>query len=133
MNIVCDTNVLISAIVFGGNAGQIIKYTSEGMIINYISPAIIKEFEDVLKRPKFAFSHNEISAIIQLFYETFEYIITSQLVVEIKDDPDDNRILETALAADADFIISGDKHLLQLGKWGNIPILNPSKFLKILE
>jgi putative PIN family toxin of toxin-antitoxin system len=133
MKIVCDTNVLISAIVFGGNAKIIVRAVSEGKLENYISQAILNEFEDVMQRPKIGFSCNEISVITQLFHETFEYIIPTDSFEVIKDDPDDNKVLDTALATNADFIVSGDKHLLNLGEWNKIKILTPSQFLKIIN
>jgi predicted nucleic acid-binding protein len=54
-------------------------------------------------------------------------------VAAITDDPDDNRILEAALAAKADAIVSGDKHLLDLGTWNGIPILSLADFLSRLK
>lgn len=48
----------------------------------------------------------------------------------VPDDPDDNRVLECALAGDADFIVTGDKHLLRLGAYKHIPILTVRKFLQ---
>lgn len=131
MKIVCDTNVLISAIIFGGNAKRIIQLVSEGVLTNYISPAIIHELENVLIRPKFGFSKEEVSEIVLLFYETFEYIIPENSVDDISNDPDDNRILELALDANADYIISGDKHLLELDSWNDIQILKPAQFIRI--
>jgi uncharacterized protein len=132
MEIVCDTNILISAIVFGGNAKRIVQLASEGSLINFISPAIVNEIENVLIRPKFGFSAEQVAEITQLFYESFEYIIPTTVLDCISTDPDDDRILELAFDAHVDYIISGDKHLLSLNSWEAIPIIKSAQFLQLL-
>ncbi len=62
--------------------------------------------------------------------ELGEMVIPEKRIIVIKKDPDDNRILECALAADADLIISGDNHLLELMKYKNIQIVSPSEFFE---
>ncbi|NTU44219.1 MAG: putative toxin-antitoxin system toxin component, PIN family [Chlorobiaceae bacterium] len=132
MRIVCDTNVLISGFLFGGNPREVLQLCSLGKVINCISPAIIDEVEEVLHRPKFTLSSEQVYRIIGLFRDTFTMVIPENPVDFITIDPDDNRILEAAEAASAQIIVSGDKHLLELVSWKDIHILSPGDFLRAL-
>ena len=131
MRIVCDTNVLISGFLFGGNPREVLQLCSSGKVINCISPEIIQEVEEVLHRPKFGLLPEQVYRIIGLFRDTFTFVIPQNSIDIITLDPDDNRILEAADAAEAKAIVSGDKHLLELALWKDIPILNPTDFLRI--
>ncbi len=131
MRIVCDTNVLISGFLFGGNPREVLQLCSSGKVINYISPEIIQEVEEVLHRPKFGLLPEQVYRIIGLFRDTFTFVIPQNSIDIITLDPDDNRMLEAADAAEAKAIVSGDKHLLELALWKDIPILNPANFLRI--
>ena len=101
MRIVCDTNILISGILFGGNPREILRRCSSGALDNCISPDILKEVENVLLRPKFGLHHEQVYEIIQLFRNTFTLVTPESRLSVIKADPDDNRILEAAHAAKA--------------------------------
>ena len=131
MRIVCDTNVLISGFLFGGNPREVLRLCSSGKVINCISPAIIHEVEEVQCRPKFGLLQEQVYRIIGLFRDTFTMVIPQHSVEIITQDPDDNRILETAVAAEAKVIVSGDKHLLELELWNDIAVLTPTNFLRI--
>jgi len=133
MRIVCDTNVLISGFLFGGNPREVLRLCSSGKVINCISPAIIQEVEAVLHRPKFALSPEQVYRIIGLFRDTFMMVTPKNQVDFITLDPDDDRILEAADAAEAKMIVSGDKHLLELVSWKDILIMTPADFLKVLS
>ena len=133
MKIVCDTNVLVSGILFGGNARQILLLASRGKLTNFISDDILHEAQDVLLRPKFKLSPQQANAIIALFRDTFELVYPTQQHKVVQSDPDDDRILEVAVEAQAEIIVSGDKHLLSLGLWRGIRILSPAEFVKEIE
>jgi len=107
MRIVCDTNVLISGFLFGGNPREVLQLCSSGKVINCISPEIIQEVEDVLHRPKFGLLPEQVYRIIGLFRDTLTMVIPQNSIDVITLDPLDNRILEAADAAEAKFIISG--------------------------
>lgn len=132
MKIVCDTNVLISGILFAGPPRDVLRLAIEGIVRNYISPAIETEFRDVISRKKFGLKPLQVEAICQQFEDTFERVFPKKSFNIIKADPDDNAILECAFAAKAGYIISGDAHLLELGKFGKILILSPAEFCKII-
>jgi len=133
VKIVCDTNVLVSGILFGGNARQILLLASRGKLTNFISDDILHEAKDVLLRPKFKLSPQQVIAIIALFRDTFELIYPTQQHRVVQSDPDDDRILEAAVEAQAEIIVSGDKHLRSLGLWRGIRILSPAEFVKEIE
>jgi putative PIN family toxin of toxin-antitoxin system len=130
VRVVCDTNVLISGLLFGGHARKILQLASSGVVINFLSPEILRETEDVLHRPKFGLHPEQAIEIIALLKDTFEIVIPYLKVQVIQSDPDDNHVIETALTARAEFIISGDKHLLELKEWEGIQIVSPAKFME---
>jgi putative PIN family toxin of toxin-antitoxin system len=130
VNIVCDTNVLVSGFLFGGHAREILRLASRGVIINFISPGILREVEDVLRRPKFGLHPEQVLEIITLFKDTFEIVTPSIRVRAISSDPKDNHVIEAALAARAEYIISGDRHLLELTKWEDIHLVSAAQFVQ---
>ena len=132
MTIVCDTNVLISALLFpGGPPDEILKLVREGQHIKLaISMEICAELEGVLKE-KFGMPDRDAGEIIKTIQEISLVVKPKEKIGLIKNDPSDNRILECA--ADADYIVSGDvKHLQPLKEFRSIPILLPAKFLFLI-
>lgn len=97
-----------------------------------ISPAILDELDEKL-RLKFQVSAKDASAI-RLKLTTVAVLATPDLILEaVPDDSDDNRILECALAGRADYIVSGDRHLLGLKAYAGIPILTVRQFLNVIS
>ncbi len=127
--VVLDTNVLISGILFGGNPRQILELVIKDKIAAYISPAIFIEFKEVLIRPKFGLPHDKCFLIAREIEDLFCFVFPQITVDLIKDDPDDNIILECALAADVKYIITGDPHLLNLASFEKIKIISPATFV----
>ena len=130
--VVLDTNVLISGILFGGNPRQILELVIQGKIDAYISPAIFTEYREILIRPKFGLSHEKRFSIAKEIEDIFCFVFPQVTVDLIKDDPDDNIILECALAADVKYIITGDPHLLNLAWIEKIKIISPVTFVAAL-
>ena len=133
--LVLDTNALISGILWDGNEAAIIEKAEKREIQLFISSIILKELEGVLKRDKFIKrlkdkEYTVEKAVVKLAL-TATLIKPDIIINKIKDDPDDNRVLECALAAEAESIISGDAHLLNLKEFEGIKILRASEFLKI--
>jgi putative PIN family toxin of toxin-antitoxin system len=131
--IVLDTNVLISAILFGGKPRKVLDLVISGSIDCTLSTAILDELKGVLERPKFGFSANACLHIIEELHGICDIISPSVSVDVISSDPDDNRILECAVEAHAHFIVSGDPHFLDLGKFKKIRILSPAGYLNEFE
>lgn len=131
--IVLDSNVVISAFLFGGVPARLLELTLNGSIECFTSLPILDEIRNVLLRPKFGLSSEQALTLVEELHDLCQVVSPEERVLTVVDDPDDNIILECALAADADFIVSGDYHLLYLRHWRNIHILSPSDFLKTFE
>lgn len=129
LKVVLDTNIYISAILFGGNPGRIRKLSKEKKLEILISEAIIAEVAEVLRK-KFNWKSWQISQIIDEIRETATLIIPNQTLSITKKDEDDNRILECAVEGKVQYIVSGDKqHLLPLKEYQGVKILSPAEFL----
>jgi len=128
MKVVCDTNVLLSGFLFGGHCRTIIRLASEGRIEAFISSSLLAELENVLARPKFGLTAAEITAIIDLVRQTFVPVSPIESITVVAEDPDDDAVLEAALAAGAVVVVSGDSHLLDLREFRGIRIVSPASF-----
>ena len=132
LRVVLDTNVYISAILFGGKPEEIRKFANDGTIEILVSEAIISEIAEVLRR-KFDWESWQISQVIDEIREMATLIIPRQSISLIEENDADNRVLECALEGNARYIVSGDKrHLLPLVKYKETAILTPDKFLRLL-
>ena len=130
MKIVCDTNIFISSIIFGGNPERIIKSCKKGKIDLLVSAEILTEVSRVLKE-KFGWLESDIKREVISIIKISEVIRPRVRIKKIAKDAQDNRILECASEGKADYIITGDKkHLLPLKKFQGIPIYSPQEFLK---
>lgn len=129
LKVVFDTNIFISAIIFGGNPRTCLELAREGKIQLFSSLSILLELAKKLAA-KFGWKDKDIKEVIQGISK-FAVIIKPTIKIDkIKGDKTDNRILECAVTAKADCVISGDKHhLLSLKKFENIPILSSTQFL----
>lgn len=133
MKVVLDTNVILSAILFGGKPRRVLEAATAGQVKMYISEALLSELEGVLRRQKFGLDAVVVGTIVAELTSTAEVVQPTSHVSVITDDPSDNDVLDCALEAKADYVVSGDRHLLALGRCGNALILNPDDFLKQLE
>jgi putative PIN family toxin of toxin-antitoxin system len=132
MSIVVDTNIVVSALLFGGPPGDLAKLWQVGKLDPIFSKDILDEYLKVLAYPKFSLSEKEIEFLLkQEILPYFRVVETSetQSKIIITADPDDDKFIICALADKCDLIISGDKHLLDLGSYHNIEIITPAAFL----
>ncbi len=133
VKVVLDTNIYISAILFGRKPEEIRKLSQEGKIELLVSEAIIAEVAEVLRK-KFDWESWQISQVIDEIRETAILVIPNQTLSVIKKDENDNRVLECAVEGKAHYIISGDKrHLLPLKEYQGIKILSPAEFLRKMK
>ncbi|MBI4972492.1 MAG: putative toxin-antitoxin system toxin component, PIN family, partial [Candidatus Omnitrophica bacterium] len=112
--VVIDTNVLISAFGWHGKPEQIVKLATAGRVKNFISLEMLAELRNVVAYPKLNFSGTLQAEIIETVFSISSITAVNESVNVIAVDPPDNRVLECAVSANVDFIISGDKHLLNL-------------------
>ena len=131
MRVVIDTNVFISAIL-GGRLGIIVDEWKARKFTIIVSEAIAREYLDVLNRPKFSISRREIVDTTDYLLKTVEFVTPLESVNAVEADPTDNKFLETALQGKADYIVSGDAHLLDLKTFRDIPIISAHDFIALL-
>ncbi|MCI0481184.1 MAG: putative toxin-antitoxin system toxin component, PIN family [Candidatus Dadabacteria bacterium] len=130
MRVVSDTNVLISGMLWSGNESRLLRRFKTNEVTNLTSPQMLREFEGVISRGKFGLTANEIEFATSLVLAFSMLLHPKERVDVIKKDPADNRILECALDGNADYIISGDGHLLELGEFEGIAIVTAGSFLR---
>ncbi len=130
LRIVFDSNVYISALLFKGIPGNILEMAQKDKIVLIVSGEIIAETERILK-DKFKWPRHNIDKFKRRLSDISENIRPDIKIDIIKERESDNRILECAVYGDANLIVSGDKHLLKLKSYKNIPIVRP-KYLTYL-
>lgn len=130
---VLDSNVIISGLLFGGIPSRIINLAMTGKFICYTSPDILDEIRGVLSRPKFNLSTDEVTYLTTELENLFVITFPKVKIRAVKKDPDDDMILECAIESNADLIVSGDSHLLELGQWQGINIKNPVDAMTLFE
>ena len=130
ITLVLDTNILISAIVFKGIPERILKLCIlENKFDGVISPEILAELVKKLKF-KFGFSDELIKEWELIFKNTFKNMLPFYNT-KVCRDPDDNKIIDLAVFSGAEYIITGDKDLLSLGKYKDIKIITPTDFFNL--
>lgn len=131
MDVVIDTNVVISGLLFSGLPGRIVDLWQKKVILPYVSKDIIDEYVRVLTYPKFQLTQQEIEYLLyQQILKYCEIITPSTDIQIVSDDPSDDMFIHCALARSINIIISGDRHLLELKSYKSISILPPAEFLQ---
>jgi putative PIN family toxin of toxin-antitoxin system len=131
--VVLDNNVLVSALGWHGPERQIYRLCGAGQLELATSPALLGELKRVLRYPKFQFSEQEIDAFLQDVLNRGRIVRPTVRIEKILEDPDDNRVLECAVSAGADLIVSVDRHLLAISEYDGIPIFTASVALPYLQ
>ena len=130
--VVLDTNIFVS-MVMGGHVGKINDEWRAGKFILVVSEEIVSEYLDVLQRPKLRLKSRTIATIINRVYRRAEFVTPQEKIFVVLTDTSDNKFIETAISGKTDFIVSGDKHLLELKEHQSIPIITARQFIDILE
>lgn len=130
MRVVLDTNVFLSAVLFAGPVAELAQWWQMRKILPLLSRPIIDEYLRTLAYKKFQLNLAEIRQILEeeLVYFSEIVAVTHRTKI-VHADPSDNMFLECAVSGKADVIVSGDKHLLALAGYQNIPILPVIRFL----
>ncbi|MDP3733925.1 MAG: putative toxin-antitoxin system toxin component, PIN family [Nanoarchaeota archaeon] len=129
--VVLDTNIFISALGWDKEPRKILYRCLTGEFDLVTSTQQLQELQRVINYPKFNFSDEQKQRLMSLILETATVVEVLGIVNIIKEDVDDNIIIETAVVGNAQFIISGDQHLLKLKEFTTIKIVNPREFLEI--
>ncbi len=136
---VFDTNVLVSSLIRHGKPRDLWNCVLDGQITLVTSKEILDEFDGVVARPKITRYLDDVmtSKFRQILYQVAEIVEIDKKNVALQSsilkDPDDNVIIETALAGKADYIISGDKDLLDLMVFEKAKIVSVEQMLEILS
>jgi putative PIN family toxin of toxin-antitoxin system len=130
MKVVIDTNIFVSSF-FGGNPRRIIDLWKKGEITLCLSKDILDEYIKVLQRIGLR-NEGELEELLSLFSKGFNVLFTTRTpkIRVVKDDPDDDKFIECALALKAEVIITGDRAIETIGEYMGIKILTPQHFLK---
>jgi putative PIN family toxin of toxin-antitoxin system len=130
--VVLDTNIMVS-MALGGIVGKINDAWRMGKFLLIASEEIVSEYTEVLQRPKFHLKPRTIAIIIARVYRKAEFVSPLEQIANIQPDPKDDKFLEAAIAGKVDFIVSGDKHLLNLKRYRSTQIITGREFLDVLE
>jgi len=128
--VVIDTNVWLSALVFGGKPRQVVELLARGMIEVVISSEILTEMRRKITQ-KFSDFDPDFALMELLIEQETELVRLGGVSVHVSRDEDDNRVLETAVIGGCSCIVSGDKDLLVLKSYEGINIMAPAEFLKV--
>jgi putative PIN family toxin of toxin-antitoxin system len=138
MRVVLDVNVFVSALLSSKGAPvRILEHWQDGQIQVVVSPAILEELKRVLHYPKlqqrYCLPEETIQTFLRLIIKQAIVVTPETECTVVQADPTDDRYLECALTRDAQVIVSGDQHLLELGEYQDVQILTPAGFLALLK
>lgn len=124
---VLDTNILISALVYGGKPEQVYNLVLEKQIIAVTSNILLAELLEHLIK-SFHFEQGRIEQLERIFKKHFIVVHPKKIIKVIRDE-DDDRVLEAAVEGNCDYIVTGDKDLLESKFYKSIKIVTPEEFL----
>jgi len=129
--VVIDTNIYISAIFWGEKPRKVMDLGRDEKILIFTSSDIEGEIVEKLRK-KFRLAKEEINYIISDFSTFTIPVKITNRIQAVMDDPDDDKFIQCAVSCKADFIVSGDKHLLSMKEYHDIKILRASEFLALI-
>ncbi len=130
--VVIDTNVLVSAFLNRGTSRKVVANLLETHSV-VLSAPLLAELADVLSREKFGVKTEKVNQFISILIRHANIVsLTSDLKI-VLEDPDDNAVLNTAISSKADYIVSGDKHLLKIGNYKEIQIVSINELTQIIK
>ncbi len=135
--VVLDVNVWVSALLWGGKPAEIVKAAEDGKVAIVVSEEIVGEISQVFNYPKLRKVYQAAGLrhkdLMEAVLKVVKFVEVSKRVSVVVEHPPDDKFIECALAAGADYIVSGDRHLLKIGGYKRTRILSVSEFLGILE
>ena len=136
MQTVLDTNVVVSALLWGGTPFKLFEMATEGKLSLYTSPALIAELREVLSRDhlarRLANQQTAVEDAIRLYEALFIAVTPLSTPRVVPNDIDDDQVIACALAVGAQLIVSGDSDLLVLHPWKGIHILNAAEAVQFV-
>jgi len=137
LKVVLDVNVWVSALLWGGKPAEIVKAAEKGQIVILLTEEIAGEISQVLAYPKIAKMYQAASLrrgdLVEAVLKIGKFVQVTTKAHVVVEHPSDDKFIECALAANAEYIVSGDKHLLKVGSYKKTRILSVSEFLQVIE
>jgi len=135
--LVLDTNVWVSALIWRGPPARIVKAAEEGKVFIITSEEIVNEINRTLAYPRLKRICEDAGVsrqqLIRIVLQVARLVEVKSKVHAVREDPADDKFLECAVDSKADYIVSGDEHLLKIGSYKRTRIVSVRQFLKILE
>jgi putative PIN family toxin of toxin-antitoxin system len=129
---VIDTNVIVSALISpSGNEALLLLAVKQGLVRPCFSPAVLQEYSEVLARPKFSFSPDEIAALLELLQSQGDLLHPASLS-GISPDPEDDKFIACALAGYADFLVTGNKKDFPTDQLGTTRAVTSAELLNLI-
>lgn len=138
MRVTLDTNVLVSAFISkrGHSADVLDLVATFGEITLVLSKEILEEFNDVMSRrevaSRFDYSKTDVSKFEEALRDVAEIIVVKSHFKAVREDPEDDIVVNTAIDGRADYVVSGDRHLRELKRFKGVRTVSPKAFLTIL-
>ena len=138
LKVVCDTNIIVSSLTTtSGNPYEVLEAWRRDQILLLVSETIVGEVVDVLGRPFFrdkrGINQRDIARVRHLLETDAVMVSPKTRLNVVKDDADDNAIIESAWEGEADYLVSGDHRLLALGRYRHIQVVTAKEFVAILK
>ena len=133
MRAILDTNIFLSGIHWSGASNKVLREWFIGSFVSVSSPQINQELFIQLRDFKIQMEIEEIEWWEDIVLEKSILVIPKRKVNVVKDDPDDNKFIEAALEGKADYIVTQDRHLLNIKEFEGIKMVTPKEFLRILK
>jgi len=132
LSAIFDSNIFVSALNYDGIPRRILNLAREGTIRLDISDGIYLETARVLYE-KFKWSEADVNTLRDHLAGFANRVEPTERLTVVKDDPDDDKIVECAVAAASDYLVTGDWHILKLGSHGKTQIVRPAEFLAVAQ
>lgn len=137
MRLVLDTNTAISGLLWGGTPGRLIEAAKVGRVELVSSAPLLAELQGVLSRPKFAQQLAQRGVTVGEVFDGYaalvRLVVPASIAPTIARDPADDQVLAAAVAGQADLIVSGDSHLLNLKQFMGIQIATAASAMQTVE
>ncbi len=131
MRVTLDSNIYVSTLNFGGLPGNLLELAAQNIFQLQLSPLILEETKRVLQS-KFHWPDDDLAGVSNILTSISQQVIPHIQLDILRRDPKDNFILECSQASRSDYIVTGDKDLLELRQYAGPRILKPAAFLGIL-
>ena len=134
LRVVFDTNIVVSAVLYEKSLpALLVSLGLEDKVRFFVSPALLNEYEAVLKRPRFKLGQRQITQLMGKINRKASIVIPTKRLKVLKTDEPDNRILECAIKAKADFIITGNKRHFPFEEFKGSKIVTPREFINSIS